>query len=474
MRFSDQFKIKRSRSETWFDSVLSVDTLLFIDPFLIYSQEKGVFKGSHREIISFFNRIFKLIAQSRGNKSSLLYQKAAMALVFPERQELCLGYTEAGTRGSGSGKELAGVVASAIWEAIQAGLVEIRHFEEIAILREGIGADRISDITAGLLLARLAKYTESICRRHRIPTRIFRYDHGTYDVKKDHWRPVSLRLPINPHSQKPILLVPESYLKPLPTINPTDFWDYCYSNENEIIRNEFSYDVVRHVSKKDIVQLAKRHPEFIKKYINHEEKCRPRPYNLKRDEKGLVRWYDASKQYVAKHPVMGTISTRDEFIGLVSRFIGEFRHFVEENGGWRLLWNENQTSRSENAAQLLFLGIVKHYCQANNIDVSPEPNIGRGPVDFKMSRGYEHRTLLELKLAHNTKFWRGLRKQLPTYLNAEKIHHGFFVVIVYSDSDMKRIANIRRAVRESARKPNCEITVLVIDARGNKPSASKL
>jgi len=314
MRFSDQFKIKRSRSETWFDPVLSVDTLLFIDPFLIYSQEEGFFRGSHREIICFFNRLFKLIAQARGNESSLLYKKAVMSLVFPERQELCLGYTEAGTKGSGSGQELASVVAAAIWEAIQAGMVEITHFEEIAILREGIGADRISDITAGLLLSRFAKYTERICRRHRIPTKIFRYDHGAYDLKRDRWQPLGLRLPINPHSQKPILLVPESYLKPLPTINPADFWDYCYDNENETIRNEFNYDVVRHVRKRAIIALARRHPELIQKYVKHEERLRPRPYNLKRDEKGLVRWYDASKQYVGKHPVTGTMSSVDGFV----------------------------------------------------------------------------------------------------------------------------------------------------------------
>jgi iron uptake system EfeUOB component EfeO/EfeM len=56
--------------------------------------------------------------------------------------------------------------------------------------------------------------------------------------------------------------------------------------------------------------------------------------------------------------------------------VNEFRHFVEENAGWWLLWNDNNNSKSEKVAQLLFIGVVKHYRHVNNIDISPEPNIG--------------------------------------------------------------------------------------------------
>ena len=59
MRFSDQFKIKKTRSDTWFDPVLSIDTPLFIDPFLIYAQETGPFRGSHKFLITFFNSVFR-------------------------------------------------------------------------------------------------------------------------------------------------------------------------------------------------------------------------------------------------------------------------------------------------------------------------------------------------------------------------------------------------------------------------------
>ena len=160
MKFSELFKLATTQADNWFDPVLSVDTPLFIDPFLIYDQERGPFRGSHAEIVRFFKQMFTLIAKSGGNKQSTRYLKAVDDLIFPEVAELCLGYTQSGTKGAGSGSELGRLMAGAIWDAIETGLHNIKHFEEVAILRENIGPDRISDATANLLRHRLAAYTD--------------------------------------------------------------------------------------------------------------------------------------------------------------------------------------------------------------------------------------------------------------------------------------------------------------------------
>lgn len=52
------------------------------------------------------------------------------------------------------------------------------------------------------------------------------------------------------------------------------------------------------------------------------------------------------------------------------------------------------------------------YFQTNNIDVLPEANIGRGSIDFKLSRGVNERILIEVKLASNPKLRQGLNLQL--------------------------------------------------------------
>lgn len=187
-----------------------------------------------------------------------------------------------------------------------------------------------------------------------------------------------------------------------------------------------------------------------------------------------MKWYEASKSYVDSNPVQFAINDDASFLRAVETMVEEFRHFVEQNGGYRLLWNDNGTSKSEKAAQLLFLGIVKHYCQANNIDISPEPNIGRGPVDFKVSIGFGLRSLLELKLARNGKFWNNARKQLPAYLSGERITNGFFVVITFTENDIKRIRGIKATVTSAAKAAKCDIQTIIVDASSDKPSASKL
>ena len=474
MRFSDQFGVKRGPKEKWFDPILSVDTLLFVDPFLLYAREEGVFKGSHAEVIAFFNHAFELIAACKGEERSIKYRKAVDDLRFPEVEELCLGYTGAGTKGSGSGRDLAKLIASSIWEAIEAGVKEITHFEEVGILREGIGADRISDITAGILRERLARYTEDICTRLKIKTSKVNYARGKYDLKKRGWVPVEAELPENPFNKKHVLLVPQNYLRDLPTINAFGFWDYCLSNENDTIRNEFNFDVSQNVSKHDIIEIARKHPEFRRDYLKQVEKLPSESYNFEADRKGYVQWYDATADHAKAVPLKLEITSKDALKAAIEAMCKEFQHYVEENQGWGLLWNDNRTPRHEKSSQLLFLGIIKHYCKANDIDISKEPNIGRGPVDFKVSKGYRLRALLEAKLARNTKFWNGIKAQLPTYLKAEEIEIGYCIVIVYNDADEERIAGIQETIKVVMKETGRELKAIIVDARPDKPSASKL
>jgi hypothetical protein len=474
MKFSDEFKISRDESEDWFDPVLSIDTPLFIDPFLIFRQEEAFFNGSHKEIIDFFNANFELIAQSGGNPRSPLYLKAVNSLQFPEVSELCLGYTATGTRGSGSSLVLANIIANALWEAIQAGITHIKHFEEITIIREGFGADRISDMTAGIIRNRLAQYTKAKCLKYGIPLAKRPYRRGIYNPAHRAWERIDFDLPFNRWNERPILLVPDKYLRELPTMNAHSFWDYCYSNENALLRREFSDDVSRNVDKATIVGFARRHARLRSDYQRYLEEQPVSPYDITKDEGGLLAWYDASAQFCKAYPLNIILKSPKDFTILIEAMIKAFAHYVEENQGWKLLWNDDKTPRSEKASQLLFLGIVKHYCKANNIDVSPEANIGRGPVDFKISQGYKNRTILELKLARNSKFWNGLKSQLPTYLKAESTSDGYFIVILYTNADVERISGIQQIADEFGKRTGTKMSVFIINAIPEKPSASKV
>jgi hypothetical protein len=163
----------------------------------------------------------------------------------------------------------------------------------------------------------------------------------------------------------------------------------------------------------------------------------------------------------------------EEFLAAIHEMVDAFKQYVEQNRGWELLWNDGGTPRGETASQNLFLGTVVPYCRANDIDISREPNIGRGPVDFKTSKGMTLRALQEVKLAKNTKFWNGLRKQLPTYLKAERIREGWFIVIIQSEEDLKRLSEIQNHMSDVARQTGLKLNYISVDSRRPK-AASKL
>lgn len=80
---------------------------------------------------------------------------------------------------------------------------------------------------------------------------------------------------------------------------------------------------------------------------------------------------------------------------------------------------------------------------------------------------------IEVKKANNTRFWNGLEIQLPTYMYAEGIKKGIFLVVAYTDKDMEKIEGINLITESVIRKVKYSISVIVIDAR-IKPSASLL
>lgn len=102
---------------------------------------------------------------------------------------------------------------------------------------------------------------------------------------------------------------------------------------------------------------------------------------------------------------------------------------IEDNQLCKLLYDKNGKRKHESAAQLLFFGIADAYCSANNLDISPESDAGRGPVDFKVSKGANIKVLVEVKLTSNSKLEKGFTSQLPIYQKSEKSHKGIYLVI---------------------------------------------
>lgn len=475
MLFSEYFNIKCLGDEDWFNPILTQDTLLFIDPFAVFKSKDELFKDTYSEMMYFFQQVFELIAHAGGNKNNLSYKKAESMLLFPEENAFCLGYSKT-RRGSGTGPLWAKTLASNINSIIARGVTHISHFEELGIFCTGVGPDRLSDMTTNLLKNRFITYTQRICNLHEVPMKKVRVQNAYFDYEFKRWCDSECLLPVNPYKgNSPVILVPKDFLNMLPEINSYDFINTIDLAER--MRNDFNYEIDKNLDKEKIAEIAIEHYDLVKEYIDIVERREACTFGELMKRTLRYAWYDLSKEIVTLNKfVFGDVDNDTSFFDKIFGFTQYYKDFVELRSGYKLLWNESKTSpRSEEDVQILFKGILDEHCRANNIDFTREVNQGMGPVDFRFSSGYTNRVLLEAKLAKNSKFWNGLKKQLPKYMKIDSCKLGIFLVIAFTDKDIKRVNDIQDIARETEEYYNITIKTVVVDARiDNKESASKL
>lgn len=164
-----------------------------------------------------------------------------------------------------------------------------------------------------------------------------------------------------------------------------------------------------------------------------------------------------------------------ELRSFVENLLALFKVFVEQQGGWRLLWNDDGSEKPEEAAQLALLGMARPFCRSHGVEIDREVNLGRGPVDFKISGGGTLRLLVEAKKLHNGDFWNGLDNQLPSYLTSDQTGDGWLLAIRYRSGGIsdKRASELPARVRALNGREGLTINFTTIDARP-KVSASKI
>ena len=450
----------------WFDVLLDSDTRLFVDPFLIYKETEGRWAGAHDELIAHFDETFKTLAKSGGKKKSPYFIKAVSDLVFPEPGEFCLGYTALGTHGAGGDVGLAMQIARAMQAAIKRGTKHLDHFELLGVFNAGIGPDRISDLTCTILKRHFISYTADIAKERGWDT-----DTWEIPVGPNFSERMEAELPTNPVSEteQPILLVPKRFLRRLPTLEADEWWAW------HVHRAELNIDVMEKVNKKEIVKEALKHQSAVTKWVSEKQKGPGNPYDVDVDPDLLWRWDPITHEWVGENPLnLVPYRREDRFDKLIELVIGQYRQFIENEAGWKYLWN-NGKPKHEDAAQGLFRGIAKHYCHANGIVIDREVNLGRGPVDFKFSKGREFVAVLEVKKLDNGRFWNGLDKLLTEYMEADETKNGWFLAIQLSKTGVSktRIKELPDRVKKLSKERGLNIRYGVVDGVPRKSASKK-
>lgn len=92
-------------------------------------------------------------------------------------------------------------------------------------------------------------------------------------------------------------------------------------------------------------------------------------------------------------------------------------------------------------------------------------------MDFKISRGSLDSTLVEFKFAKNTSLRKNLENQVEIYKKANKTTQSYKVTLYFSDTEYNRIVKVVNNIKDLKNMEDAGI--ILIDARNDKPSASK-
>lgn len=469
-RISDALDVDhdRLRQEGVFDGFLNIDSRFYVDPQLVRIANARALSNSYRRLEDYFDNILTVLAHS-DEQGDPFWKEAHRRLQFPEPEHIALGYGVDSPAGSGIGKGLARQLTDTALQIVDAGIDDPAIFELVGLFEPQFGADRISDMVIQIIRDDLLRYTTDVSDDLELETVII----PEFDQENP--------LPVDPDSEQPIVLLPAEILTPLPVADDWSDVDVVAehnaelrSRVNELVGDSWR-DASEKLTKKDLRATLLRYPDLLRDLIRQYREKDPQRYDFEADPKGELIWYEAALNWTSDHPL--SLSgyrpvTGDSLLEVVRIICNKFGTLIENNGLYRLLYESNGDKKHERAAQLLFYGVADAYCEANNLDLSREPNAGRGPVDFKVSRGYAAKVNVEVKLTSNTHLRHGYEKQLPAYNAAEDTEHSIYLVIVNTESDdaIEDLREIRRsALQQGRRAPE----IVNVDARP-KPSASNI
>ena len=146
--------------------------------------------------------------------------------------------------------------------------------------------------------------------------------------------------------------------------------------------------------------------------------------------------------------------------------VGYLKHVIENQDGYKLFYAKGKPIKREADLQVIY----RLVWYGSPLDVNREVNNGRGPVDYKISYGKENSTLVEFKLASNSKLKQNLAKQVEVYKLASETERAIKVILFFSEKEYEKVCTILNELELSSCKD-----IILIDARNdNKESASNV
>jgi hypothetical protein len=483
IHFTDFFSVEPSVLEEHgaFNVSLINDLPLFIDPFLLFDNEKPVYQKLHEEIIRYV-KFLRDISFEKGIQKGLLdgwYR-------FPEVKQNWLGFSRSGNQGSGLGDKFASTLHKNLNRVFNDFGSEIitrgSHLEKLCLMADGVGRDHLSDFTTNLIKSYLLEYTQVFAQKHIDPSmrRLIAVEKVAFDYQTRRWKPGRFELPV--HEGDFVLLTPKDILtKDEAWINRgdliDDFQEVYLSVPNEQLRAQINEYFLRRLSedaddeerREAASATIEQYPQILDYYIKKKEDTGDDAHKV-----SSIKVRDTEEQFI--HQLRALIDESladtafyreagDSFEESLRRLLF-LKSVIEDQDGYRFFYFKGKPIQREADLQILY----RLTWYASIFDANREVNNGRGPVDFKISKGSKDKTLVEFKLASNSKLKMNLKHQVGIYEVANNMAKSIKAILYFSESEFHRVHGILKELELENRRD-----VVLIDARmDNKPSASNV
>ena len=486
MFFSDFFDIDTDIIESYGAVNISLinDLPLFIDPFLLFNSEKPEYQEIHKAIIKYI--LFLKVGAER-------YPTATQGMLsawymFSEVKQTWLGFSLSGNDGKGLGNDFARDLHIGLQTVFKdfgnETVPKSPHMEKLCLISDLVGRDKISDFTTNFAKKYLLDYTAAFANAYLAPCQCVEYaiEKVEFDYERETWKSAKYTLPsfygdyvlLTP---KDILTRDETFINKLDMIRNLE--QIAPSVSDETLRfelNNYFHNVLckkqKEISRQEkdnaALSLIRKHPELIDYYLKHKEENEEQATSVSKE---VVKQVELLFIKQLQDLVLLLNSKTDFYKKEANSYEAAYKRVqflktaIEDMDGYKLFYIKDTPIKRESDLQIMY----RLVWYASSFDVNREVNNGRGSVDFKISKGSMDITLVEFKLASNTKLRNNLAKQVDVYKAANQTDKAIKVIIFFTDDEQAKVNDV---LRELGLQDNKDI--ILIDARNDKVSASNV
>lgn len=481
--FSDYFGVQPKLLERYgaFNVSLINDLPLFIDPFLLFNSKKPDYKKLHDQIIKYV-----IFLRDKSENIDLDIGLLQAWYFFPEVKQNWFGFSVSGNKGAGLRndfaislhKNLNKIFSRFGDEKVTRG----SHLEKLCLLKDGVGRDKISDFTTNLIKQYLLEFTEKFATVHiskKLRKKVL-VERVVFNYKTEIWEHKRFDLPFINNDY--VILTPKNLLtKHDLWINKDDLYEEFEDIPNSIpniqlraqINNYFKSLLPKEPTKKDLKKAAAQtigdFPQLLDYYIRYKEKNGDRAkssseYKVKEAEFQYINQIQALADDLRKKTRFYENEGRTYEEALLR--VNYLKEVIEDKDAYKFLYHNGKPIEKEEDLQILY----RLTWFATDLDVNREVNNGRGPVDYKISKGSKDVTLVEFKLAKNTRLKDNLKNQVEIYKKANNTKKAIKVILYFNEKEKIKTEDILRMLRVKSSP-----SIVLIDAsKDNKISASKV